>query len=139
MVDGSGNGYLSTVCDYVHLNPVRARLLKADQTLESFGWSSYRFYLQPSVRRPSWLRVERLLGEKGIPKDTAAGRVHFGRLMELRRKAERSQPYEELRRGWYVGSEQFRQELLAMASEKFGANHYGAQRRESGEQKAEGL
>src|ERR1041385_7859516 len=24
VVDGSGNGYLKSVCDYVHLNPVRA-------------------------------------------------------------------------------------------------------------------
>jgi len=24
LVEGSGNGYLKTVCDYVHLNPVRA-------------------------------------------------------------------------------------------------------------------
>ena len=27
VVDGSGNGYLRTVGDYVHLNPVRARLI----------------------------------------------------------------------------------------------------------------
>ena len=27
IVDGSGSGYLKTVCDYVHLNPVRAGLL----------------------------------------------------------------------------------------------------------------
>ena len=26
-MDSSGNGYLKTVCDYVHLNPVRAKLL----------------------------------------------------------------------------------------------------------------
>ena len=26
VVDGSGTGYLKTVCDYVHLNPVRAKL-----------------------------------------------------------------------------------------------------------------
>ena len=32
-VDGSGNGYLRTVCDYVHLNPVRAKLLKRDAPL----------------------------------------------------------------------------------------------------------
>jgi hypothetical protein len=25
IVDGSGNGYIKSVCDYVHLNPVRAR------------------------------------------------------------------------------------------------------------------
>src|SRR5579859_7774614 len=28
LVEGSGNGYLKTVCDYVHLNPVRAGLLR---------------------------------------------------------------------------------------------------------------
>ncbi len=27
VVDGSGDGYLKTVCDYVHLNPARAKLL----------------------------------------------------------------------------------------------------------------
>jgi len=27
IVDGSGNGYLKTVCDYVHLNPARAAWL----------------------------------------------------------------------------------------------------------------
>jgi REP element-mobilizing transposase RayT len=40
MVDGSGNGYLKTVCDYVHLNPVRAGLLRANQPLEAYPWSS---------------------------------------------------------------------------------------------------
>ncbi len=29
LVEGSGNGYLRTACDYVHLNPVRAGLLRA--------------------------------------------------------------------------------------------------------------
>ena len=33
VVDGSGTGYLRTVCDYVHLNPVRARLLQPGQRL----------------------------------------------------------------------------------------------------------
>ena len=41
MVEGSGSGYLRTVCDYVHLNPVRAKLVKRAAPLESFGWSSY--------------------------------------------------------------------------------------------------
>ncbi len=36
VVDGSGNGYLKTVCDYVHLNPVRARLVPGEQPLRSF-------------------------------------------------------------------------------------------------------
>src|SRR5438270_8101679 len=33
VVDGSGNGYLRSLCDYVHLNPVRARLLAPKQPL----------------------------------------------------------------------------------------------------------
>jgi REP element-mobilizing transposase RayT len=31
IVDGSQSGYLRTVCDYVHLNPVRAKLLEPDR------------------------------------------------------------------------------------------------------------
>src|SRR5258708_15113181 len=34
LVEGSGNGYLRTACDYVHLNPIRARLLTAEDRLE---------------------------------------------------------------------------------------------------------
>src|ERR1700729_1830036 len=33
VVDGSGSGYLKTVCDYVPLNPVRARLLGPEAAL----------------------------------------------------------------------------------------------------------
>jgi REP element-mobilizing transposase RayT len=45
VVDGSGTGYLKTVCDYVHLNPARARLLARRQPLADFSWSSYPLYL----------------------------------------------------------------------------------------------
>src|SRR5438034_11354118 len=41
IVDGSGNGYLRTVCDYVHLNPVRAKLLGKEDRLRGYRWSSY--------------------------------------------------------------------------------------------------
>src|SRR5260370_5246751 len=58
IVDGSGNGYLRTVCDYVHLNPVRANLIKPEEALESFPWSSYADYLKRADQRPSWIRVD---------------------------------------------------------------------------------
>jgi REP element-mobilizing transposase RayT len=38
-VEGSGDGYLMTVGDYVHLNPARAGLLAPEQPLSSFPWS----------------------------------------------------------------------------------------------------
>src|SRR5207248_10248565 len=31
IVDSSGNGYLKSVCDYVHLNPVRAELIHSKE------------------------------------------------------------------------------------------------------------
>ena len=36
IVDSSGSGYLRTVCDYVHLNPARAKLLKPEEPLRSY-------------------------------------------------------------------------------------------------------
>jgi hypothetical protein len=125
------------VCDYVHLNPARAKLLRPGAPLESFRWSSYGQYLQPPKERRPWLRADRLLGEKGIPRDSRAGRAEFGRLMEQRRRAEASADYGAIRRGWCLGSEEFRRELLASAAERAGQNHYGADRRESGEGKAQ--
>src|SRR5438876_6179162 len=81
-VDGSGNGYLKTVCDYVHLNPARAKLLGVGESLKGFAWSSYPDYLKAPAKRPGWLRVNRLLGEHGIPKDSAVRRAQFEAQME---------------------------------------------------------
>src|SRR3989440_8178667 len=63
IVDGSGTGYLRTVCDYVHLNPVRAGLLKPDERLLAYPWSSLGYCLAAQQHRPKWIRVDRLLGE----------------------------------------------------------------------------
>src|ERR1039457_729708 len=84
IVDGSGNGYLKTVCDYVHLNPARAKVVKAKEPLSALVWSSYPQYLAAPARRRNWLRVDRLLGEWGIPKDSEAGRGGFAERMERR-------------------------------------------------------
>ena len=85
------------------------------------------------------LQVDRVLGEEGIPRDTEDGRKEFAQRMELRRAQKEPEDYERLRRGWCLGGEEFRQELLATAEGRAGANHYGADRHESGERKAERL
>jgi len=136
-VDGSGNGYLKTVCDYVHLNAARAKLLSAKEKLRAFRWSSYGEYRKAKGQRLPWLRVDRLLGEHGIPKDTAAGREQFEARMEWRRASEDCEDFKEVERGWCLGSEAFRKELLAQMSEQAGAEHYGREIRESAQGKAE--
>jgi REP element-mobilizing transposase RayT len=137
IVDGSGNGYLRTVCDYVHLNPVRARLLSSEQKLGRYRWSSYRDYLRPAGRRPVWMRTGRLFGEMGIPKDSAAGRKQFERMMEERRRLDDPETFKAVRRGWCFGEKAFREELKEQMGTRMGAEHYGEERRETNVQRAE--
>lgn len=136
VVDGSANGYLRTVCDYVHLNPVRAKLLSPEQSLTGFRWSSYPHYLNDPKNRPPWLRVDRLLGEHGVPADTKAGRREFERRMEVRRAEELDGDWRKIRHGWCLGDEEFREELLAAFHGRLGEQHAAALRMESAEQKA---
>ena len=137
-VEGSGNGYLRTVCDYVHLNPVRAKLVAEQDRLLSFPWSSLLWYLAAPEHRPGWMRVDRLLGEHGVPKDTAAGRAEFERQMEARRQqGSAGQEWKPVERGWCLGSEEFRAELLARMAPRLGESHSGGLRQESAEAKAE--
>jgi len=131
VVDGSGTGYLKTVCDYVHLNPTRAKLLPADHLLKSFAWSSWPGYLAAPSKRPAWLRVDRLLGEYGVHKDSPAGRQRLEQALEARRAVEDGKEFRAIRRGWCLGEETFRQELLAQMSGRMGAEHYGVERAET--------
>ena len=138
LVEGSGNGYLRTACDYVHLNPVRAGLLQPRERLLAYPWSSFGAYLAAAAHRPEWIRVDRLLAEHGIQRDSAEGRQEFERRMEARRLEEAGpESLKALRRGWYLGSEAFRQELLESIEGKLGQHHSGELRRESAEAKAE--
>src|SRR5690349_20938404 len=137
VVDGSQSGYLKTVCDYVHLNPVRAKLLAGPELLRKFLWNSYPLYLAVPSRRPAWLRVERLLAEWGIPRDSEAGRRAFERAMEQRRREELEEEFQRVERGWYLGDEEFRQELLRQAPARRGASHYGEIVQEAAQAKAE--
>jgi putative transposase len=136
LVEGSGNGYLRTVCDYVHLNPARAKLLKQGHQLCDYPWSSYPAYLKSRSLRPKWLRVDRVLGEAGIPKDSPAGRREFRKRMELRRWEDNPEMWKQIRRGWALGSEEFRRELLEAVTATNGDRVRGDELGESDEQRA---
>ena len=139
LVEGSGNGYLKTACDYVHLNPVRARLLKTEDRLLAYPWSSFGYYLTAREHRPQWIRVDRLLGEHGL-EDTAAGRQSFEQRMEQRRAEETDlETLKPFRRGWLVGSLAFKNQLMEKMEGKLGEHHSGELRQESATAKAERL
>jgi REP element-mobilizing transposase RayT len=136
IVDGEGGNYLQTVCDYVHLNPARARLLRAEERLRDYPWSSWPEYLKALSQRPRWLRVDRMLGVLGIAKDSAAGRKQLEQYLEGRRAQENGEELKAIRRGWCLGDETFRQELLNQAHRRVGENHHVEIRRETAEEKA---
>ncbi len=133
-----GNGYLKTACDYVHLNPVRAELLRPEDRLLAYPWSSLVWYLAAPAHRPQWMRVDRLLGEHGLSADTAEGRQEFERRMEARRLEETDEAaLKVLRRGWCCGGPEFKRQMLAMMEGKLGEHHAGELQRESAAGRAE--
>jgi putative transposase len=141
LVDGSASGYLKAVCDYVHLNPVRAKLLKPAQRLSEYRWSSWPEYLKQAGKRWQWLRVDRLLGEWGIRQDNAAGRRQLEQALEQRKELEWSREggdWKRLRRGWCWGPEAFREEMLELIGQKQ-TRYRGEELKESDAQKAERL
>jgi len=124
LVEGSGNGYLLTACDYVHLNPVRAKLLAPEDRLLAYPWSTFPLYLAAREHRPQWLRVDRLLGEHGIQQDSPAGRKEFERQIE-RRRLEEVDPESlgALCESWCIGAEAFLRECLERMEGNVGDNH----------------
>lgn len=140
VVDGADNGYLRTVCDYTHLNPVRAGLLPAESPLLEYPWSSFGLYLTDLKHRPKWLRVDRLLGEHGIEKDTASGRLEFERRMESRRAGEaEANQWNGMRRGWCIGTSEFKKGLLERLHGHLGPTHSGQMHREANDVRAEAI
>jgi REP element-mobilizing transposase RayT len=99
---------LAQVAHYIHLNPVRARILPADRLAE-FRWSSLHHF--PSRNRPEWLEPRTVLAESGGLPDTRAGWQHYLAYLALlvaEAPKERERRFAKLSRGWCIGSEEFR-------------------------------
>ena len=117
-VDAGQDEYFQTASSYIHLNPVRAGLVRAGkERLKSYAWSSYPAYLGRPSRRPSWLRVDRVLGSLHLEKDDAAARRGYqahleSRALETQEGDSVSEAqWKAIRRGWYLGDQKFRDRL----------------------------
>jgi len=119
VVDGDSGEYFSTLAGYIHLNPARAKLFDLERgALEEYPWSSYPLYLRPA-KRPAWLCVERVLGNFHWL-DNSAGRKQYRAYMQSRvlelstsdNPSEYDAQWKEIRRGWFLGDEAFRKELM---------------------------
>jgi hypothetical protein len=119
VVDADAKGYFSAAAAYIHLNPARiGRRNQCANELAAYRWSSFPMYVRPS-KRPHWLMVDRVFGDLGV-QDNQAGRAWFNEYMISRINAisSASDPanaddaWEVIRKGWYLGSDEFRDQLL---------------------------
>jgi len=118
-VEADSGIYLQTVSTYIHLNPARAKLIRVgEQKLWEYPWSSYGSYVR--LPAPVWLTTERVLGSLGLgPQNRSAYLAYMeSRVLELGIRARRKEleaDWRALRRGWYLGGEGFRDDLLERA------------------------
>jgi REP element-mobilizing transposase RayT len=102
---------MARVAHYIHLNPVRAKVVPADR-IEEYKRSSLPLFSRKN--RPVWLAAETVLDESGGLPDTAAGwrkyREYLAFLSEDDVKL-RENRLGKLSRGWVVGSTEFEQGL----------------------------
>ena len=87
----------------------------------------------------AWLRVDRVLGEMGIGKADAAGRQQYAQAMEERRGKDEPGEWKGVRRGWFLGGAQLKEQVLERMSCQVGEHHGGEEKQETDEQKAERL
>ncbi len=137
LIDETKANYLRAVCDYVHLNPVRAKLLPRQERLEKYVWSSYPSYLRSARQRKPWLRCDRLLGEHGLIKESRRSRLEFARRMQDRCLEAEDPSAEPIRRGWCFGAEDFVARLQDRLQKSASEHHHSVERRQTDQQKAE--
>jgi putative transposase len=103
---------LAQVAHYIHLNPVRAKIVKAE-ALPAYRWSSVHWFLQR--HRPACLSAETLLLESGGLRDSPAGwrrYLDYLALLAEEDRERREERFGRLSRGWHVGSDNFKAELV---------------------------
>lgn len=114
-------GRLGSLCHYIHLNPVRAKI-RAAEDLPAWPWSSLNWIFQSNLR-PRWFEPRSALDAAGALPDTPRGRNLYRDYLELLStdaKAKRDQLFEKMSKGWIVGAPEFKKDMLKTKEELSG-------------------
>ena len=113
VIDPSDPVYFRTACNYIHLNPVRARLAGTPDTVSmgEYRWSSSWYLLRNLSKTPEWLSLGRIVEENTFQPDGLRARKLYLRCLEKEAEVEDEAEYRALRRGWCLGSPEFKAEL----------------------------
>jgi putative transposase len=127
LVEGEEPAYGRVVSDYIHLNPARAGIVNAkNPQLRTYKWSSFPIFCGEG-KPPKWLRAADVFSWQRLDWRRAADRRAYGKYLQRRaeeswkeqsrRKArEAGELLKELRSGWILGGEAFRDRMLNLAA-----------------------
>ncbi len=110
---------LGQVCQYIHMNPVRAGMVQVSG-LKDFRYSSYWYLWNPKVRRP-FMCLQTCLDAAGGLSDSPEGVRAYESYLEWQAAegpAGKTKAYVCLSKGWALGSQGFKRELLAECTEE---------------------
>ena len=105
--------YLGALLHYVHLNPVRAGMVRVED-LKHYRWSSY-WYLQHKAKRPAFMDCTGALEAAGGLTDTPKGRAQYLKYLSWLAEddvAKKEMAFEKMCRGWALGTKDFKKALL---------------------------
>ena len=102
-------GHCGELTRYIHLNPIRARMVREPS---QYAWSSYRHYLNPHGA-PDWLDWRTVLAE--IASRESAARLAYKRFVEAGIEHPPPNPLDAAIDGWILGSEEFARRCYASA------------------------
>ena len=131
VVEGEDPYHYQTLMDYIHLNPVRARIIRPNkgQSVLDYAWSSVASaYAVVPKKRAKWLAAE--AGFKAFElKDTVSGRRRMVERLDRRAVEEEIKSCgvpalseevdtrcSHLRRGWYWGTQAFGERMRKLAA-----------------------
>ncbi len=104
---------LGSLCQYIHLNPVRAKVVPASE-LTRWPWSSCSWITQPQKRLP-WFRPTEAMSHAGGFRDTPAGRrsyVEFLEWISSEPQEQKDRGIHQMSKGWALGSSDFKKALI---------------------------
>ncbi|NKB24674.1 MAG: hypothetical protein GKR87_09945 [Kiritimatiellae bacterium] len=123
IIESDAPRYFKQVSEYIHLNPARGGLLnESSPVLADYKWSSYPYFIGHRRTCPKWLEFSRVAEGLGLQRDDAKNRRKYNQYLEgqafqiLKTLADENEEgkdnWKSIRRGWYLGSEDFKNELL---------------------------
>lgn len=124
-IEGGEGDYGRTVSDYIHLNPARAGIVNAEKPeLKSYRWSSFPTLCEGGVE-PGWLNGGTVLGWHHWRTERGRDRAAYEKYLQGRAEecwenegdAGEDEMLKAIRRGWYLGGEEFREKLEELAEE----------------------